>query len=92
MLNQVSVDKDLLKQKYNTKIVKKQEQLSREFKDKWKVQENEFEVCMIFFIKFFKYVIIYHFLVSLYYLNILVQKLYVLCQRLLLKDKNSSSI
>lgn len=47
MLNQVSVDKDLLKQKYNTKIVKKQEQLSREFKDKWKVQENEFEVCMI---------------------------------------------
>ncbi|CAI6365542.1 unnamed protein product [Macrosiphum euphorbiae] len=43
MLNQVSVDKDLLKQKYNTKIVKKQEQLSREFKDKWKVQENEFE-------------------------------------------------
>lgn len=48
MLNQVSVDKDLLKQKYNTKIVKKQEQLSREFKDKWKVQENEFEVCTVF--------------------------------------------
>lgn len=47
MLNQVSVDKDLLKQKYNTKIVKKQEQLSREFKDKWKVQENEFEVCTV---------------------------------------------
>ncbi|XP_025414931.1 kinesin-like protein KIF23 isoform X2 [Sipha flava] len=43
MLNQVSVDKDLLKQKYNTKIVKKQEQLSRDFKDKWKIQENEFE-------------------------------------------------
>lgn len=50
MLNQVSVDKDLLKQRYNTKIVKKQEQLSREFKDKWKVQENEFEVCIIFYI------------------------------------------
>jgi len=48
MLNQVSVDKDLLKQKYNTKIVKKQEQLSREFKDKWKVQENEFEVCILY--------------------------------------------
>jgi len=48
MLNQVSVDKDLLKQKYNTKIVKKQEQLSREFKDKWKVQENEFEVCIVY--------------------------------------------
>lgn len=88
MLNQVSVDKDLLKQKYNTKIVKKQEQLSREFKDKWKVQENEFEVCVIFFIK---YVIINCFLVSLY-LNILVQKLYVLYQSLLLKDKNSSIV
>lgn len=50
MLNQISVDKDLLKQKYNTKIVKKQEQLSREFKDKWKVQENEFEVRTIFVI------------------------------------------
>lgn len=49
MLNQVSVDKDLLKQKYNTKIVKKQEQLSRDFKDKWKVQENEFEVGLDFF-------------------------------------------
>lgn len=48
MLNQVSVDKDLLKQRYNTKIVKKQEQLSREFKDKWKIQENEFEVCVAF--------------------------------------------
>lgn len=48
MLNQVSVDKDLLKQKYNTKIVKKQEQLSREFKDKWKVQENEFEVSIFY--------------------------------------------
>lgn len=48
MLNQVSADKDLLKQKYNTKIVKKQEQLSREFKDKWKVQENEFEVCTVY--------------------------------------------
>lgn len=45
MLNQVSVDKDKLKERYNTKIVKKQEQLSKEFKDKWKVQENEFEVC-----------------------------------------------
>ncbi|XP_050525569.1 kinesin-like protein KIF23 [Daktulosphaira vitifoliae] len=43
MLNQVSVDKDLLKQKYNTKIIKKQEQLSKDFKDKWRVQENEFE-------------------------------------------------
>lgn len=53
MLNQVSVDKDLLKQKYNTKIIKKQEQLSREFKDKWKVQENEFEVCIAVFTKFY---------------------------------------
>ncbi|XP_050443213.1 kinesin-like protein KIF23 [Adelges cooleyi] len=43
MLNQASADKDLLKQKYNSKIVKKQEQLSKDFKDKWKVQENEFE-------------------------------------------------
>lgn len=54
MLNQVSVDKDLLKQKYNTKIVKKQEQLSREFKDKWRVQENEFEVCKLFIFVIFK--------------------------------------
>lgn len=50
MLNQVSVDKDLLKQRYNTKIVKKHEQLSREFKDKWKVQENEFEVFIALFV------------------------------------------
>jgi len=77
MLNQVSVDKDLLKQKYNTKIVKKQEQLSREFKDKWKVQENEFEVCIIFFIKVFIYIIVNH-LVSYYYSNILVQNV-ILC-------------
>ncbi|XP_022161653.1 kinesin-like protein KIF23 [Myzus persicae] len=43
MLNIMEVDKDLLKQKYNTKIVKNQEQLSRDFKNKWKEQENEFE-------------------------------------------------
>lgn len=52
MLNQVSVDKDLLKQKYNTKIIKKHDQLSREFKDKWKVQENEFEVGTVIYLKF----------------------------------------
>ncbi|VVC44885.1 Kinesin motor domain, conserved site,P-loop containing nucleoside triphosphate hydrolase,Kinesin motor [Cinara cedri] len=44
MLNQVSADKDLLKQRYNNKIIKKQEQLFKGLKDKWKVQENEFEI------------------------------------------------
>lgn len=44
----MEVDKDLLKQKYNTKIVKKQEQLSIDFKNKWKDQGNELEVCIMY--------------------------------------------
>lgn len=55
MLNIMEVDKDLLKQKYNTKIVKNQEQLSRDFKNKWKEQENEFEVGIMYLQYFYYY-------------------------------------
>ncbi|XP_050426998.1 kinesin-like protein KIF23 [Adelges cooleyi] len=43
MINEMASDADQLKQKYNAKVIKNKERLSKDFKEKWKAKENEFE-------------------------------------------------